>query len=942
MIRSILAAGTAFAALAVATPAIAAEAAPATVSAPKIEYTEWKLPNGLRVIALPDSGTATVTTSMWYEVGSKHDPQGRSGFAHLFEHILSRKTENMPYNMVNRLTEDVGGTRNASTGDDRTNYYETVPAEYLETMLWTHAERMARPVVDDEVFEKERSIVKEELRQRILAPPYGRIRLLLAENGYDVLPQRRPGIGNIAELDAATLADARAFHEAYYGPDTATLIVAGNFDVARLRTLVDKYFGAIAPRANAIPLAIAGKEPARTTPRSVVATVPTVPLPVVGSLWKVPGASHPDVAALEVLDAVLSAGDNSRLHEALIRSGRAVEVSEFLNTSEEGGYFAAFAIINPAADKAEVAQILAGELARVRGGQVTAAELAEAKNTLFASALRGRETVRGRAFELGEALVSTGDPNAADVRLARIGNVTAADVQRVARTYLKPEAVVDFRYEKGEDNPASWANPVPMPTFKSVPPAHGTPNTLADDARRQAPPAPGAVPAVSQAQLVESTLSNGIPLVAAQTGEVPIATMTVVLPGGNATDPAGKAGLAALAATVADKGTPTRSAQSIAQTLESLGASLSASSGNDGTYVSLTAPTANLQAAGEVFADIVRNANYPADEVERERKRAIDGLQVALKDPGSLASRVATRVLYGDAPYGGVTTVNSLPAIAQADLVSWRQTWWHPATAKVVVSGGIAPAQAKTVTEKLFGGWTSAAPAPTPVANPAGQALPVRTVVIDMPEAGQAAVVAGVRAVSRSSADYWPLTVANAVLGVGSNGRLFEEVRTKRGLSYGSYSGFGATADASVLTASAQTKNETADEVAQVILEQFAGLASQPLDEEAVQKRRLFLAGSTERALETSAGFNGLVANLLLQGIDPRDAARTAQHLAAVSPDAARATAAKLVTPEQASLVIVGNAAQFLDDLKKVRPEVTVIKASELDLDSPNLGARGA
>jgi zinc protease len=942
MIRSILAVGTALVALAAATtPVAAADAAPAAISAPKIEFTEWTLPNGLRVIALPDTSTASVTTSMWYEVGSKHDPQGRSGFAHLFEHILSRKTVNMPYNMVNRLTEDVGGTRNASTGDDRTNYFETVPAEYLETMLWTHAERMARPVVDDEVFEKERSIVKEELRQRVLAPPYGRIRLLLAENGYDVLPERRSGIGSIEQLDAATLADARAFHEAYYGPDTATLIVAGNFDTARLEALVEIYFAPIPRRAKALPLTIAGTEPARTAPREIVATVPNVPLPVVGSLWKVPGAGHPDMAALEVLDAVLSSGDNSRLHEALIRSGKAVDVSEYLNTAEEGGYFAAFAILNPAADKTEVAQILDRELGRVREGLVSDDELAEARNTLFASALRGRETVRGRAVELGEALVSTGDPNAADVRLARIGQVTAADVQRVARTYLAPEGVVDFRYEAGADNPASWANPVPMPTFKSVPPAAGTPNALAEPAVRQAPPAPQSAPAVQHPELVEAKLANGIPLVAAQTGEVPIATITVVLPGGNATDPDGKAGLASLAATVADKGTPTRSAQAIAQTLESLGASLNAASANDGTYVSLTAPTANLAAAGEVLADVIRNANFPTGELERERKRAIDGLQVALKDPGSLAGLVATRVLYGDAPYGGVTTVASLPAITRADLLAWRQSWWHPATAKIVVSGGIAPAEARTVTERLFGGWTSQAPAPTPVAQPAGNAQPVRTVVIDMPEAGQAAVIAGVRAVSRSSAEYWPLTVANAVLGSGSNGRLFEEVRTKRGLSYGSYSGFGATADASVLTASAQTKNETADEVTQVILDQFAGLATAPLDEATVQKRRLYLAGSTERALETSAGFNGIVANLLLQGIDPRDAGLIAQHLADVSPDTARAVAAKLVTPDRASVVIVGNAAQFLDDLKKVRPEVTVIKASDLDLDSPTLVAAG-
>ena len=941
MYRAILAAGSALAVLAAATPALAQTAAPAAITAPKIEYTQWTLPNGLRVIALLDDSTASVTTSMWYEVGSKHDPQGRSGFSHLFEHILSRKTVNMPYNMVNRLTEDVGGTRNASNSDDRTNYFETVPAEYLETMLWTHAERMARPVVDDEVFERERAIVKEELRQRILAPPYGRIRMLLAENGYDVLPHRRPGIGNIAELDATTLADARAFHEAYYGPDTATLIVAGNFDTPRLKALVDQYFGAIPKRARPVSLTIEGEEPARTAPREIVATAPNVPLPVVGSLWKVPGAGHPDIAALEVLDAVLSSGDNSRLHEALVRSGKAVDLSEYLDTAEEGGYFTAFGILAPTSDKAEVAQILDREFARVRDTRISSAELAEAKSTLFASALRRRETVNGRAFELGEALVSTGDPDAADVRLARIGKVTAADVQRVARTYLNPEAVVDFRYEAGADNPAAYANPVPMPTFKSVPPAQGAPNALAAEGVRQAAPPPGAAPKVELVQLTEAKLSNGIPLVAAQTGDVPIATMTVVLPGGKATDPAGKAGLAALAQSVADKGTPTRSAQAIAQTLESLGASLGGGVANDGTYISLTAPTANLAAAGAVLADVIRNASFPADDLERERKRTIDGLQVSLKDPGSIAGLVATRVLYGDAPYGGVATVNSLPAITQADLAQWRQTWWHPATAKIVVSGGIAPAQAKALTEQLFGDWTSAAPAPTPVATPAGAARPVRTVVIDMPEAGQAAVVAGVRAVSRGSADYWPLTVANAVLGAGSNGRLFEEVRTKRGLSYGSYSGFGSTADAAVLTASAQTKNETADEVAQVILDQFAGLSTAPLDEATVDKRRLFLAGSTERALETSAGFNGIVAGLLLQGLDPRESGMVAQRLAAVTPDGAKAVAARLVTPEQASLVIVGNAAQFLDDLRKVRPEVTVIKASELNLDSPTLTASG-
>jgi len=937
MLRPFLLAGAALAA--VAAPPLAAQQPPAAVTAPPIEFTEWKLTNGLTVIAIPDVTTANVMTSMWYDVGAKNDPEGRAGFAHLFEHILSRKTENMPYNMINRLTEDVGGQRNASTGDDRTNYYEIVPAEYLETMLWTHAERMARPVVDDEVFERERAVVKEELRQRVLAPPYGIMqRFVIPENAYDVLPQRRPAIGSIEQLDSATLADARAFHQAYYGPDTATLIVAGNFDLARLRQLVDQYFAAVPRRARPLTTDIATREARRTRPRHVEATGPNVPLPAVGVIYQLPPSDSPDLAALTVLDAVLSQGDNSRLHRALVRSGKAVDVREYVDSAQEGGNLPIYAILNPATDQAEVAALIAAEVERLRREPITGAELSEATNELFADALASRETASGRAFELGEALVTVGDAGAADRRLQQIAAVTASDVQRVARTWLAPESAVTFTYNQGSGDAAAYANPVPMPAFVIVPPATSEPAKLNDEASRQLPPPPSAVPAVARAQIVGSRLANGIRLVAAQTGTVPLATMTVVLPGGTATDAAGKAGTAELAAALADKGTASRSAEQIAATLESLGASMGASAGPDGVIFSLTAPAANLAAAGEVLADVIQSAAYPADELERERARVIDSLKVALRDPGSLAGLIAPRLFYGVAPYGSVATLDSLPRITREDLVAWRGAMWHPATAQIVVSGGIAPAEAQRVADGLFGRWTSTAPAPRPVARPAGEALAPRTVVIDMPEAGQAAVLAGVRAVPRAGEDYYPLLLANSVLGVGSNGRLFEEVRTRRGLSYGSYSSIPSRADAAVLSATAQTQNQTVDEVAQVILDQFAALGTQPAAADALQKRRLYLGGAATRQLETSSGFNALVAGLLLQGLDPGEAMRLAERLAAVSPEAAAEVARRYATPEQASLVVVGNAAAFLDDLKKIRPDLIVIPAAELDLSSADLG----
>jgi len=942
MFRTLLSAGTGIIALAAAQPAFAdhhAAAEPA-ISAPEIEFTQWTLGNGLRVIALPDDTTGTVTTSLWYEIGSKLDPEGRSGFAHLFEHILSRKTENMPYNMIYGLTADVGGTRNASNGTDRTNYYEQVPAAYLETMLWTHRERMAFPVVDDEVFNRERDVVKEELRQRVLAPPYGRFsRFVIPENAYDILPHRRPGIGSIEDLDSATLDDARAFFEAYYGPDTATLIVAGNFEIGRLRELVDQYFADIPRRKNPVDVTITDREPERNAPRIVHATAPNVPLPLVGTIWKLPGEGHPDMAAIEVMDAIMSRGDNSRMHTALILSEKAVQAVHFAQTTEEAGVLAQFAVINPQANPEEVAQILVTERDKMRNQPVTAAEIAEAKSELIASALRRRETARGRAFALGESLVSTGDPHHADKRLAAISAVSAADIQRVAGKYYDPQKRTDITYTQGDDDPSIYANPVKMPPFRTLPPAQGEIRQVKPDGERMAPPGPGPSPQVAAPEIVKATLDNGVQVVAVQTGTVPIATMSVLVAGGSKSDPRAKAGIAEMAAAIANTGTPELGAPDIAEKFESLGATFSGGAGSDGSSFGLTAPVSNLEAAGKIAAEIIQGASFPEADLARERKRAIDGLALSLKEPGALSRFVIRAAMYGDAGYGTQPsgTQESLAAITREDLVIHREKYWHPDATRIVISGGIDSAKAIELAENLFGDWKVDRAAPVADSDPAGTQQPVRTIVIDMPDAGQAAVIAAVRAPNRASADYYPLTLANSVLGGGSSGRLFEEVRTKRSLSYGAYSGFASRADDSILTASAQTKNETADEVAKLFLDEFARLGNEPLGEELLAKRRLYLAGGYSRSLETSSGFNRIVATLLQQGIGPEEAAQYATRLERVDAAAANKAAVDYVDPAKATIVIVGDAKQFLEGLQAFRTDVEVISAENLDLSSAAL-----
>src|SRR5688572_1822799 len=272
---------------------LTAAALQAKLTVPPIVYKNRTLPNGLQVYSVQDRTSPTVAVQVWYRVGSKDDPQGRSGFAHLFEHMMFKSTKNMPSEMMDRLTEDVGGFNNATTFDDSTPYYEVVPSNYLETLLWAEAERMGSLNVDDAAFKSERDVVKEEFRFRILAPPYGRFFYALTTNSFSRHPYRRPGIGSIEDLDAATIDDVKSFHSTFYRPDNAFLIVVGDFEQQQLDTWIDKYFANIPRPAIEMPK-VNVAEPAYAAEKRVTEYAPNVPLPAIGMVWQAVPASHPD------------------------------------------------------------------------------------------------------------------------------------------------------------------------------------------------------------------------------------------------------------------------------------------------------------------------------------------------------------------------------------------------------------------------------------------------------------------------------------------------------------------------------------------------------------------------------------------------------------------------------------------------------------------------
>lgn len=433
-----------------------------TVSAqttmPPLKFKERTLSNGLKVYSLEDHTSPTVAIQVWYHVGSKDDPEGRSGFAHLFEHIMFKSTKNMKSEMLDRLTEDVGGYNNAFTADDVTVYHEVVPSNYLETLIWAEADRLAGLNVDDPNFKSERAVVQEEFRQNYVAPPYGKLNLLIEQKSWIAHPYKRPGIGNIEELDAATLENVKAFHATFYRPDNATLVIAGDFDQKQLDAWVDKYFGRI-PKPNTPLPRVTTKEPARAAEKRFTEYGTNVPLPAIAVTYLVPPASSDDAVVLQVADAILSGGTSSRLYQSLVYQQQlAQEAASYTDLREDASLFGLRVTLASDKKPEDAERALFAEIKRLQDAPVTAAELDKAKNLLVTSKLREREKNEDKALAIGSAAVLLGDPARANTDLQRLQAVTAADVQRVMKKYLTDTNRVVITYLPDSMKPSGNAS----------------------------------------------------------------------------------------------------------------------------------------------------------------------------------------------------------------------------------------------------------------------------------------------------------------------------------------------------------------------------------------------------------------------------------------------------------------------------------------------------
>jgi predicted Zn-dependent peptidase len=410
----------------------------AAVRPPKLQYERMVLPNGLTVILHEDKSTPIAHVALWYHVGSKNERTGRTGFAHLFEHMMFKGSKNVEPEQHTSIVSSVGGQANAYTTEDATVFWQTVPSQYLPLVLWMEADRMATLRIDDRTFKNEREVVKEERRMRIENQPYGRLNEILFDQAFTVHPYKHPVIGSMADLEAATIDDVREFHRTYYVPANATVVIAGDFDKEQAVELVHRYLGRVPAGEKAVPRDIP-KEPIPSKEKRV--TVEEAwPLPAIVVAYHITYDGHPDAYPLHILAKVLSDGQSSRIYRKLVyETGQALTAFGGANLIENPNLFYAVAIANPSASPQAVEKSLLAELERVRTEGITDRELQRAKNQFARDYILQRESIQDKASVLAHAEVLHADIKTADDEFDIFQNITAADVKRVANTYFSPE-----------------------------------------------------------------------------------------------------------------------------------------------------------------------------------------------------------------------------------------------------------------------------------------------------------------------------------------------------------------------------------------------------------------------------------------------------------------------------------------------------------------------
>lgn len=869
---------------------------------PEIPYQHFTLKNGLNVLIHEDHKAPIVAVNIWYHVGSKNERRGKTGFAHLFEHLMFNGSEHFNDDYFKGL-EKVGATDlNGTTSEDRTNYFQNVPKAALDFALWMESDRMGHLLgaIDQAKLDEQRGVVQNEKRQGE-NQPYAVARELIQHNTWPVgHPYSWTVIGSMEDLNAASLDDVKEWFKTYYGPSNATLVIAGDVNAQEALAKVEKHFGDIPPGP---PLARHSVNIAKRSGMTRMKAEDRVPQARLYKVWNIPEYGTQDDYLLTLAAEVLARGKNSRLFKRLVYDEQlATDVSSYADTSEIAGQFMIIATAKPGIDLGKVETAIDEELAKFLSSGPTAEELTRVRTQMEASFIRGIERIGGfggKSDILASNFVFKGDPAHYKKQFSIMREATPEAVRDSARTWLSDGQYVleihPFANLSAEKTGADRSQP-PVPELK----------------------ADAVFPTIQRA-----TLSNGLSLVLAERHSIPNINLRLLVKAGYATDKLAAPGTARLALDMLDEGTVSKSSLEISRELDQIGATLSTGCNLDLGVVSLNTLKANLSKALEIYADVILNPSFPTSDFERIQKLTLSQIQREKADPTSLALRVMPGLLFGAShpygvPYSGTGTEAAVSGLSTADLRRFHETWFRPGNSTLVIVGDTTLKEIVPVLEKLFKSWKDATVPKLEIAE-LPQPEKGRIVLLDRPGAQQSFILASQLALPKANPQEIAIEMMNDVLGGSFTSRINMNLREGKHWTYGARTVLLNTQAQRPFLALAPIQADKTREAMEEIRREFSELISTrpPTTEErtkAVRDVSLGLAGSWE----TMAAVSDSLLEIVRYKLPDSYFQTYASRLEALSAEDLSSAAKTVVRPDTLTWVVVGDRAKIEASLREL------------------------
>ncbi len=899
-----------------------------------IPYNKYVLDNGLTVILHTDKSDPLVHVDVTYHVGSGREEAGRSGFAHFFEHMQFQGSENVADEQHFGLITESGGTLNGSTNTDRTNYYETVPSNQLERMLWLEADRMGffLDAVTKEKFENQRETVKNERGQNYDNRPYGLLREKVNEALY---PEGHPyswlTIGYIEDLNRANLDDLKSFFLRWYGPNNASLTIGGDIDEEQTLEWIKKYFGGI-PRG-----------PEVTTPAYTPVTLDAdryismednVALPLMYMSWPTTHVYSEDEAPLDVLMDILGSGKTSLMYKNMVKNGKAVQASAGHSCAELSCTFTLLALPTPGNTLAELEELARASLVEFeeRGG-ANDDDIQRVKAGIVSGMVYGLESVSGKMSQLAQYQYMRGNPDYIKNDIARYENVTKEDVMRVYKKYIKDKhAVVMSIVPKGQ--PDAIIKPDTWSMYERTIPANTSGNGIelrpgTSDFDRSVIPTPGANPTIKIPEVYSAKTANGISITGAVNSEVPTTTIRLRIPAGQTRESVDKLGLAAITSAMMDEATQTHSAEELSNALNKLGSSVSFGSGDQFTTVNIRTLTANLDKTLEIALEKLTAPKFTQEDFDRLQKQSIEGIKNNKKNASATATNAFTELLFGkDNSFARADsgTIDTVSALTLEDVKSFYANAYGPKNSQILVVSDLPRNQ---IAKKLnvFGDWQGEHMA-EPTLNTFPELQTGTLYFIDKPDAAQSEIRIGKRALNfDATGEYYRNELMNYNLGGAFNSRINLNLREDKGYTYGARSFFYGNELRGAFRAQAGVRaNTTTDSIRQFVNE-IGGVQKDGLTDQELSFMKASLGQRDARSYETPRQKLSYLSEVALYGLSPDYVDAQNDILKNVTKDELNALATKHLSLDDMIMVVVGDKAVVMEELTTLGYPIAEIDA---------------